>query len=77
MSSKILKISSPAISATLTYIFNHAIVLSNFPIDWKMARVTPIYKGGQRNLTENYRPISVLPAISKIMERNLYDQLYK
>ena len=51
ISSKILKIASPAISATLTYILNQAIVLSNFPIDCKIARVTPIYKSGQRNLT--------------------------
>ena len=41
-----------------------------------MARVTPIFKNGQSNLPENYRPISVLPVISKIMERILYDQLY-
>ena len=41
-----------------------------------MARVTPIFKNGQHNLPENYRLISVLPVISKIMERILYDQLY-
>lgn len=42
-----------------------------------MARVTPIHKNGLRSLRENYRPISVLPAISKIMERILYNQLYE
>ena len=41
-----------------------------------MARVTPLFKNGQRNLPRNYRAISVLPVISKIMERILYDQLY-
>ena len=41
-----------------------------------MARVIPLYKNGQRNIPGNYRPISVLPAISKIMERIMYDQLY-
>ena len=41
-----------------------------------MARVTPLYKNGQRNIPGNYRPISVLPAISKIMEIILYNQLY-
>jgi hypothetical protein len=35
-----------------------------------------LYKNGQRNIPGNYRPISVLPAISKIMERIMYDQLY-
>ena len=42
-----------------------------------MARLVPIYKKGPRDLTENYRPISILPAISKIMERLLYDQIYQ
>ena len=41
-----------------------------------MARVIPLHKSGQCNIPGNYRPISVLPAISKIMERILYDQLY-
>jgi hypothetical protein len=41
-----------------------------------MAKVVPLYKNGQRNIPGNYRPISVLPAISKIMEWILYDQLY-
>ena len=48
-----------------------------FPDEWKIARVVPLFKSGQRNLPENYRPISVLPVISKIMERIMYDQLYK
>ena len=42
-----------------------------------MARLVPIYKKGPRYLAENYRPISILPANSKIMERLLYDQIYQ
>ena len=42
-----------------------------------MARLVPIYKKEPRDLTENYRPIPILPAISKIMERLLYDQIYQ
>ena len=61
---------------SLTHIFNQAITLSLFPDEWKTARVIPLYKNGQRNVAGNYRPISVLPAISKIMEKILYDQLY-
>ena len=76
ISSKIIKIAAPAISDSLAYIFNQAITLSLFPHEWKTARIIPLYKNGQRNLPGNYRPISVLPVISKIMERILYDQLY-
>ena len=76
ISCKIIKIASPAISDSLTRIFNQAITLSLFPDEWKTARVIPLYKNGQRNVAGNYRPISVLPAISKIMEKILYDQLY-
>ena len=73
ISCKIIKIASPAISDSLTHIFNQAITLSLFPDEWKTARVIPLYKNGQRNVAGNYRPISVLPAISKIMEKILYD----
>jgi retron-type reverse transcriptase len=41
-----------------------------------MARVSPLYKNGQKKLPGDYRPIFVLPAVSKVMERILYDQLY-
>ena len=76
ISCKIIKLAAPVISDSLTLIFNRAIALSAFPHEWKVARVIPLYKIGQRNIPGNYRPISVLPAISKIMEQILYDQLY-
>ena len=76
ISSKILKLASPVISATLTYIFYQSIALCSFPDEWKVARVLPLYKSGHRNIPGNYMPISILPVISKIMERLLYDQLY-
>ena len=76
ISSKIIKIASPAISDSITHIFNESITMSLFPDEWKIARIIPLYKNGQRYVPGNYRPISLLPAISKIMERILYDQLY-
>jgi len=38
------------------------------PSEWKSAKVTPIYKSGNKSDPNNYRPISVLPLISKVME---------
>ena len=69
ISCKIIKLAAPVISDSLTLIFNRAIAVSAFPDEWKVARVIPLYKSGQRNIPGNYKPISVLPAISKIMER--------
>ena len=61
----------------MTYIINQSITLSTFSHEWKIARVIPPFKNGKRSLPGNYRSISVLPAISKVMERILYNQLYE
>ena len=45
--------------------------------EWKVARIIPLFKNGKRNLGGNYRPISVLHAISKVKESILYNQLYE
>ena len=42
----------------------------------KTAKVSPLYKDGSCNDVGNYRPISVLPILGKILERVVYDQLY-
>ena len=47
------------------------------PAKWKQSRVTPIFKEGLKRFeTSNYRPISVIPAIMKVFERLIHDQLY-
>ena len=46
-----------------------------FPDDWKKAKVHPIFKSDERNIPNNYRTISILPAISKIIERVMHTQL--
>ena len=45
------------------------------PTEWKAAKVTPLHKSGPRTELENYRPISVLPALSKILEHIVHRQL--
>ena len=46
------------------------------PHDWKIARVIPLHKKGPRNLLNNYRPIFILPIVSKVYEKVLHEQLY-
>ena len=45
--------------------------------DWKLGVVTPLFKEGDPTNPSNYRPISVLPSISKLLERLVHNQLYK
>ena len=47
------------------------------PSKWKCANVTPIYKKGKKEFVTNYRPISLLPIISKVLERCVCNRLYR
>ena len=47
-----------------------------FPDAFKVSKVIPLYKKGDSSLLVNYRPISLLPTISKIFEKVIHDQLY-
>jgi len=63
------------ISTHLSHICNLSITTGKFPKNLKVAKVTPIYKGGQINDLNNYRPISVLPVFSKILEKIVYNRM--
>ena len=65
------------IAPYLTYIFNLSIRTGIFPNALKNARVIPLHKGKERDLADNYRPISILPTMSKIIERHVANHLYK
>ena len=76
-SANILKYISNIVSQPLSRIINKSIRNSYFPEQLKIARVRPIHKGGCPTDMNNYRPISILPLMSKIFERVVYNQLYK
>ena len=61
----------------LKYIFDLSLKSGTFPEKMKIARVTPVFKSGDTSLMTNYRPISVLPCFSKMLERIMYNRLYK
>ena len=59
----------------LTCIINTSIVTGVFPAAWKHALVVPLYKNGDRDCVNNYRPVSILPIISKVLEKIVAKQL--
>ena len=77
ISSYFLKLALPFIENSLAFLFNTSIETSQFPYSWKVARVTPIFKDGDKTEKSNYRPISVLPVISRLFEKLVFDQLYQ
>ena len=58
-------------------IFKLSLQKDCFPEELRIARVTPIHKAGDVKEIGNYRPISALPCFSKILERIMYNRLFK
>ena len=75
--SKLLKMAASIVAPSLTAIFTKSIITGVYPTEWKMARVTPVFKKGVKSNLNNYRPISVIPVVSKVFEKIVYDQLYQ
>ena len=76
ISARLLKDAAAIIAPTLTDIFNQSLKSSVFLKIWKEGKVTPIYKSGDLCNMSNYRPITVLPILSKILERLVHTQIY-
>ena len=60
------------ISASLTRLFNLSLETRTFPSLWKFGKVAALFKKGERCDVNNYRPITVLPTISKILEKAVH-----
>ena len=67
---------SSVIAPKLCALFNHSLQSGIVPSEWKCANVTPIYKKGKKEFATNCRPISLLPIISKVLERCVCNRLY-
>ena len=57
-------------------IFQFSLETGNFPSNWKRGNIVPVHKKGNKDLINNYRPVSLLPIFSKIYEKCIYDTLY-
>ena len=74
ISACMLKDAVTVITPSLTQLFNLSIQTKTFPTIWKNARIMPIHKSGDTQNPSNYRPISILPSISKILEKAVHTQ---
>ena len=72
----LMKQSAKIIAPTLARLYNKCIDSGIFPQIFKTGKITPIHKKGNKELLENYRPVSVLPIFGKIFEKIIYNRLY-
>ena len=75
---KFIHLISTPVSFSMSRLFNNLFEIGHFPDIWKVAHITPIYKrSGPKTDKTNFRPISLLPTVSKICESVLHDRLFK
>lgn len=77
ISARLLKDAAIVIAPSLSKLLNLSIKLHTFPSIWKCAKVIPLFKSGDRNNATNYRPISILPTLSKLLEKAVHLQFYQ
>jgi len=75
MNNKTLKRLRNFICKPLTWFINSQIRNNHFPDAWKLGKVVPLHKGGDKSDPNNYRPISLLPTFSKVFEKVLEKQI--
>ena len=75
ISARMLKATSLSISKSLSNLFNKSIIMGKFPFDWKFARVVPIPKSSCSKNPANYRSISILSVLSKLLEKHVHNLL--
>ena len=73
--SKFLREGAEVLALTFKNIINLSIKLSNFSEEWKIAKLKPTFKKDVRTDLKNYRPILLLPLVSKIIEKSIHFQI--
>ena len=73
----ILKNCASVLTLPLHYLFSFSVRHCTIPLEWQTHCITPIFKSGDKNNVVNYRPISLLCVVSKLLERIIYDKVIK
>ena len=72
---RLLKECACSITPSLTYLFNKSLHTGDLPTEWKLFNIIPLHKNGYKNYVENYRPISLMCVVGKVLERCIYNRL--
>ena len=73
ITNEMIKIAIHYICSPVTYLYNRIIKSGEYPVGWKISKVTPLFKKCDKSKPENYRPISLLLCLSKVFERIIAD----
>ena len=76
ISVRMIKICDDAIIEPLSLIYKNCIENGTFPAIWKKSNIVPVHKKGDKQIINNYRPVSLLPMFGKILERILFNSLF-
>ncbi len=74
---RFLKECADSLSEPLCKLFTKSMSMSVFPSKWKESFISPVYKKAAKYIKDNYRPVSLLCCISKVMERVVYNSMYE
>ncbi len=74
---KTLKSCSLALYPVVHHLFSLSLQSCKIPSEWKVHSIIPIFKSGDKSIVSNYRPISLLCVISKVLERIVYDKVFE
>ena len=77
ISIRMINICGKSICKPLQLIFNQCIDTGSFPLERKKANIVPIHKKGDKQCLKNYRPVSLLPICGKILERLIFNEMFR
>jgi len=75
LSNRLLKSCSQSLATPLSLLFNYILASEQFPLLWKTVSILPLHKKGSHYDVTNYRPIALLPSLSKVFEKLVHKHL--
>ena len=75
ISIRMIKLCSKSVVKPLSIIFKNCIDTGTFPDIWKRSNIIPVHKKGDKQIVDNYRPVSLLPIFGKILEKLLFNSI--